>query len=752
MSKYNLHLLGWKSFENLCTNIMQHIIGVTFTPFSEGADGGQDGYFEGTGFVAHTDAPLSGKFVFQCKHTSKLDKSINLSILKNEIPKVEKLVKNLGISHYIIFTNYKLLAENSVLIKKRFLEIEGLQTCTILHQGWIESIIDSHKILRRLVPRLYGIGDLSEILDERAYRQAELLLLELKDNAQTFVSTLAYQSAIRAVTEKRFVFLLGPPAAGKTSIATNICISAIAEGDSKAPLILETPEKFVTHWNPNQPQQVFWFDDVFGTTNLDNSLLNRWIKTLPKLKAAIKTGATVIFTSRDYIFKEAQEKIKSSLFPLLFDSTVHIKVQDLSIEEKKQILYNHIKNGDIPKNTKTLLKPFLENLAINENFTPELARRLGNKMFHHNLLIHQQTLNNFFSKPVTFFEEVIQSLSEDKKAALVLILLNGNQLESPIKEKHLKSSFNESFDVTLPQLKLAMNNMNNSLVKISAISGKKVWTFYHPSMIDSLQVILSKNEEMLEMFLLGASVPYLLRDITCLEKKKHKIYVPQSLWHIIINRFRSEQTFYYKNEFTRFLTNETSNDFLYWLKEKYFDFVKQLAFPAFHQLRYIDSYKFIYRLDKLDLLEKSWKERIINEINDIAIDNADLSFVTDSYISSILGEDNITGLLNQLNELGPDYFQEVFDNLLMNIPTDSEVEEHTEDWFESINTFINVLENTHLSSKEDKEKFLELITWANERQLEYKYEYEELYYSSDTFDYKKISTIYSRNIFSDVDE
>lgn len=45
MSKYNLHQLGWKNFENLCGLIMQNVLGPTYTPFADGRDGGRDGFF-----------------------------------------------------------------------------------------------------------------------------------------------------------------------------------------------------------------------------------------------------------------------------------------------------------------------------------------------------------------------------------------------------------------------------------------------------------------------------------------------------------------------------------------------------------------------------------------------------------------------------------------------------------------------------------------------------------------------------------
>ena len=123
---------------------------------------------------------------------------------------------------------------------------------------WFDLTIDRFPILRILVPRRYGIGDLSEILDERVYKQSREVLAELKSTVSTFVWTEAYQKAQKAVFDKRFAVLLGPPAVGKSAIAANICMSAIAEGESWETLILENADQFKNHWNPDHPQKVYW--------------------------------------------------------------------------------------------------------------------------------------------------------------------------------------------------------------------------------------------------------------------------------------------------------------------------------------------------------------------------------------------------------------------------------------------------------------------------------------------------------------
>ncbi|MED4229511.1 hypothetical protein [Neobacillus cucumis] len=759
MGKYNLHLLGWKAFENLCCSVMQQTFGVTYTPFSEGKDGGRDGFFEGEGRYDIKDKSLNGKFVFQCKHTTNSEESMKLSLVEDEIKKITLLVDELGIKHYIIFTNRKLSGGNDSIIRKKFLEINGLESCTILGSEWFDITIDGDKRLRRLVPRLYGIGDLSEIIDERVYKQSTEIIEYLKETVTTFVSTKAFQDAMAAIFEKRFVILLGPPASGKSAIATNICMSAIAENESNETLILEDANQFKEHWNPDNPKKVYWFDDVFGITNLDNYRLNAWLSSFMKLNVAIKKGATVIFTSRDYIFKEARDKIKESSFKLLFDSQVIINVGELTLPEKQQILYNHIKSGDLTKIERQTLKPYLNLLSRNKDFTPEIARRLGNKTFHNNLVVNQPSLEEFFSNPVLFFTEVIKTLDDNKKATLILILLHGNQLPSPVLEDHIPNYFKKYFDVTLPIIKNSLEIMRNSLVKHSIISQDRSWALYHPSMIDSLQTILSGNSEMIELFIFTSRINTLLRDVSC-NNTQNKIFIQKSLWGILVNRFSETTTKAdVKNSIVGFLLRETPDEFLIWLRFEKIEFLQSLILPSYSQLNNIPNYEFACRLEKLGLLDDCWKLMLANKIKEISIRNCDLTFLKhNDYAATILGDSGKEELINSFAELGAEHFNDEFDTLMDDIEKEDDTDEYFSEWFDSLKILMDELASLNLLSSSLEDEYNDLMDDVSHEINDYNLalnDNEEDQYDDydDYYEYSSRTTTRTYvDIFDDVDD
>jgi hypothetical protein len=147
--------------------------------------------------------------------------------------------------------------------------------------------------------------------------------------------------------------------------------------------------------NPHEPKQFFWVDDAFGATQLDWSSVAAWNRVFPHIYAALRRGARVVMTSRDYIYRSARQYLKESAFPLIRESQVVIHVDRLTKEEKEQILYNHIRLGAQSKRYRQSIKPYLPGIAAHPRFMPEIARRLGNPFFTRNLAVTQRPVSGF---------------------------------------------------------------------------------------------------------------------------------------------------------------------------------------------------------------------------------------------------------------------------------------------------------------------------------------------------------------------
>src|SRR5262249_45629973 len=157
-----------------------------------------------------------------------------------------------------------------------------------------------NKNLRMQVPRLYGLGDLTQILDERAYKQATAVLASLREDLAKTVITDAYRKASDALNEHGFVLLIGEPAAGKPTIASLLSMAAIDQWNVSL-VKPDRPAKLVERWNPDEPSQFFWLDDAFGPTQYEASLVQEWNRILAEVRTMLKRGAKIVMTSRDYI-------------------------------------------------------------------------------------------------------------------------------------------------------------------------------------------------------------------------------------------------------------------------------------------------------------------------------------------------------------------------------------------------------------------------------------------------------------------
>lgn len=427
--RFNLHTLGWHSFQQLCHSILRDRLGQTIESFLDVNDGGRDGAFTGV-WTAEGVESLTGNFVVQCKFTSQAGKALQASDVSDEIDKAKRLASRGLCDVYVLMTNAGVSGEADERIIDR-LRAVGVTQVRIFHGGWIEQQIRESKNLRSMVPRVYGLGDLSQILDERAYEQAAAVLEAMRDDLAKVVVTESYRRAARALDAHGFVLLIGEPAAGKTTVAS---LLAMASADKWGARVIKasSAKELVAHWNPHEVSQFFWVDDAFGVTQHESELVAGWNHALPQMKAMLRTGSKIVMTSRDYIYKRARQGLKEGAFPLFQESQTVVNVHDLSAVEREQILYNHLKLGRQPSEFRERIAPFLKDVAGHRRFIPEIARRLSEPKLIGNLYLSSWHLNRFVEQRESFLIGICEQLDSDCKATLALVYMRRSKLLSPV--------------------------------------------------------------------------------------------------------------------------------------------------------------------------------------------------------------------------------------------------------------------------------------------------------------------------------
>ena len=643
LNMYDLHRLGWNSFQQLCLTIVREVLGQTVQSFLDSNDAGRDGAFTGS-WMSASGENFSGKFVIQCKFSSKADYLITQSDITGEIPKVRKLVADALCDVYVLMTNAGVSGKQEGKIRAQLIDA-GAKHVVIYGSTWIEDQIRESTRLRMLVPRLYGLGDLSQILDDRAYAQARAVLESLREDLAKVVITDSYRKAVSALDEHGFVLLIGEPAAGKTTIASMLAMAAADEWKSSV-LKLEDPTKVVEHWNVDEPTQFFWVDDAFGVTQFESSLVHSWNHVLPQIRTMLRKGAKIVMTSRDYIYNRARQELKEGEFPLLNESQVVIDVHDLSDVEKQQILYNHLKLGKQSAAFRSDIKPYLEYVAAHPRFIPETARRIAAPLFTKDLYVGKYHLGQFVEKREQLLLEVIQGLDANSKAALGLIYMRKDHLESPIMLQGSEPLALERLDSTLGGCIKALDALNGSLVMHMQIDDQPVWRFKHPTIGDAYAATLAFSPDLLEVFLTGSSTENLTFQVTCGNVGVEKaVVVSKSLFPKMITRLLEFSTSdQYKTEWMakwgakrtlqQFLANRCSKEFLSMYLEHDPELVNRIAEPTLFLGSGTEA-RLVVRLHKVDLFPEHCRKKFIETVSDFALKGYDMYALRDEGIRSV---------------------------------------------------------------------------------------------------------------------
>lgn len=629
--KYDLHLLGWHSFQQLCMAVASTVLGQTVETFLEGNDGGRDGGFKGT-WSPQPNEVYEGEFVIQCKFTSRREHNLALSDVAGELAKVRRLVAKGLCDVYVLMTNADWTGESHLKIKLAF-EGAGAKHVLLLGSTWICEKIQLNSNLRMNVPRLYGLGDLSQILDERRYKQTKALLTELPDLPKLVV-TGTYRNALQALEQHGFVLLVGEPAAGKTTIASLMAMCAMDKWQSRV-LKLESPEQVRDHWNTEEESQFIWVDDAFGSMQYEADRVMEWNRILPALTTMIQRGLRVVLTSRDYIYNSARRDLKRTGFPLMEESQVVIDVKELTSREKSEILYNHVKLGNQPRCIRTTLKEFLPAVAAHSRFAPETARRLGSIEFTKALQVDRKGIEEFVAKQEQWLVETMQGMDDESQAALALLYMKHGAVESPLNLSSTEMQAIDRLGSNQAGCIRALESLRGSFVQMVDTAEGRFWRYKHPTIGDAFALILAQSPDHLQIFVDGTPIERLMELVTCGDVDvQNATILPFSMFTAIAKRCCEYVTCEGEVERARrgrlysFLQSRTDDAFLSIYSEIDVKLHPCLA-RDFARNLFTRSSDVALRLLRQGLLSESAREAISSKIRDSVFDDDDLGYIHD---------------------------------------------------------------------------------------------------------------------------
>jgi hypothetical protein len=678
---YPLHRLGWKAFQDLCVSASEECLRRPVQNFLPGNDAGRDGAFVGRW---DGDDPAAGESTIQCKFTSLEKNNLTLSKLSDELEKASSLAAKGLAADYIILTNHQITGASEIKIKAAF-EAVGVGRCRVFGYDWIVRQIRTSPRLRMMAPRLYGLGDLSELLDERAYAQAQLILSAMGDDLQRLVITEAHRKSVRAISTHNLVLLLGAPAAGKSTIGASLAIGA-ADIWQCGTIRATSPEDITKHLNPDLPQ-FFWIDDAWGNTQYQRQRTESWNQTLPLIQGAIKKGTRFLITSRDYIWKAARRDLKIQALPILGKSQVVINVHELSAQEKAQILYNHLKLGDQPKEFRTEVKSYLPAISERKDFLPEAARRFSSVFFAGRLQTTRDAVSAFFEKPEEFLLETITNLSPDCRAAIAVVFMNGGQIFSPVSMEDLEPAAT-AFGVNAGAVREQLEALNGSLLLLVKSDEGPYWTYKHPTISDAFARYVAESPEQVEIYLRGARPDSIVYEVVCsgCEFSGASVVIPDSLHELLEQRIIRLERF----RLTSFLSYRSNEKFSARLLSNRSDIIDGISYFAAPISEDTDA-QLVAALHSQGLLPEETRLKFANDVRRSVVEDADASFLDDDDIQSVFTEKEIEDLLNLAESEVLSSISQHVDRLRGDWDGDSSPDDYFEPFEDALKSFTTAL-------------------------------------------------------------
>jgi hypothetical protein len=635
--------------------------------FREAQDGGQDAVF-----LIPSQGVEQKIGTVQCKHTSEAGKALKLGDLSAEIGNIEELVKDGQADTYAFMTNMTVDAPVAKAMRAKLREL-GVRKPHILGRQYIVRTIKSSARLRALVPQVYGLGDLTAIIDERLSEQSRALLDSWRPKLRTYVPTQAHRDAVNAISKHGVVLLLGNPASGKSAIGA--IISKIAsENPNNTVLAFTSPRDFESGWNPNDPGRFFWIDDAFGSNVLRDDYVQDWASAFSKLRAAINHGNRFLLTSRKHIYVAARRRLGQRNLPQFADESAVVDVGKLTLEEKAQILYNHINFGEQSQSWRSSVKPHLDAVATVDDFLPGIAERLGDPNFTKGMAPRESSLVQFMKEPTEHLIDTINALDDQLKAALYLVYVHQAGFDPNDHDAAAAQAVADLTSYSLAKIQDAFPELKGSFLRLT---GAK-WTFAHPTISDALTDILRQKPHMMAALIRGAPIDTILGSFTCEGSPliRDALVIPSVLDEALVIRLSSTPDEGYQNWKLFLFLSYRANDAVLTKVIKQFPELLQRPCWSTGLLANNPRLNTYARAHQFDLLPDGLRYEAAGCLKTAALSYLDFSFFTDEKMLALISPLDLVGLGLALRTSILPALEEKIDEIAADADLDVEPDSH----------------------------------------------------------------------------
>lgn len=531
---YRLDVLNDKDFEDLCKDLLDADLKISFQNFKKGRDKGVDLRY------AYN---VENEIIVQAKHYPKSTFS-NLKIeLKKE--KVKMDILSPSPKRYILMTSYALSvgqADQVVAAMEPYIK----SSQDVYGKDRIMAMISSYHLIEEKYYKLWitSTNVLKNILHNATKSRSEFFKEKILKKVSLYVPTQNFQLAVEKLKENHFIIITGDPGIGKTTISYLLICDLMAHGyelihvDDK----LKDAEELLS--SDVKKKQVVFFDDFFGANlseiiNPRNSE-SKIIGFIERIQAT--PNKFMVLTTRTTILNQAQhnfEKFKRS--QLADASKYEIEIKAYSKLDKAKMLYNHLYHSGISPDQHDVFFQSKNYLKIinHKNYFPRLiefitsANQLKNIPFNTTEAFIFQSLTN----PSEIWNHAYsqQLVDEDQFLLTTLFSLGGYNVNGLI----LETAFQNRYDYEIKEngYRRKANTYNYSIKKLldGFITGKKdidtnqiTFSFLNPSIGDFLfNYLRAKPDEQKRIFFAAKYFIQLTKYFSTYDIKVLKLSPPQ---------------------------------------------------------------------------------------------------------------------------------------------------------------------------------------------------------------------------------
>ncbi|WP_405361861.1 restriction endonuclease [Kitasatospora sp. NBC_00085] len=492
MDSFELGRLTDHEFEEVCRDLFSDLLGVPLEIFPRGRDRGID--------LRNTAADGS-RTIVQCKHRpGSTSAQLVAHLIKEELPKVTGLKP----ARYVIATSTAVTVDGKEKLVTSFAPY--VRTTGDIHG--VGEIVAALRSRPELVERhfrlwLSSTAVLQTLLNKAQHQRSALLRRRLPDVAATFVAHDGFERARVTLSAQHVCVLAGIPGVGKTTVALMLAAWLMGKG-YEVYEVSQDIDEINDLWREDVPQ-VFLYDDFLGQTTLENVLNKNEDSRLLTVIRAIEEAPdkALVMTSRDYILEHAAQRYERLADPDVSDATAVIRLTDLSLSVRGQILYNHVDRSAVPTDQKRrfaepeVWRPIVEH----RNFNPRLIEETLRLAKRQEGDVGEAMLENL-NAPRKIWERIVENqLTEEAVQILEVLFTLQSATLAELEESW--SWYRQELDkgVEPRTFRSALRVVEGTML---TIDGDEI-SFHNPSIADYLRYHLNEGRAHIQA-LLGAMV------------------------------------------------------------------------------------------------------------------------------------------------------------------------------------------------------------------------------------------------------